>query len=334
MGKNSLIKSTTKKKSATDKKEKTKQAQKVSAGAKKTAAPKTDVKPRKNTVKTKKPVEKQPAGKVEATKTDIKKTKKTTAPAPAQQSPAAPIEKKPLPKEETPYPHTPASTDNIPPSASKPADPAEKMMYYGIAGFVLLMLIVVIASWMNTQHYYVKPGKDAVDIWQGKFAPKGVRHLISFPGLQLAEPIKDTYTAKEVFPIIYQYYLDKADNLLEVPGVPDFDGVKEYLHQSREYATTRVMKAIIKSRLDAINLMVLVYKADVAASKNNPEDLKAARGYLKEALSYQMDELEATRIKQKSEAVKLKLEGLNSEAAKTTEGNKDKKQPLQPDIKH
>ena len=168
------------------------------------------------------------------------------------------------------------------------------MLYYSVAGLAILVLIVVIASWMNTQHYYVKPGKDAVDIWQGKFAPKGTRHLISFPGLQVAEPIKDTYTAKEVFPIIYQCYLDKADDLLDVPGVPDFDGVKEYLNQSREYATTRVMKALIKSRLDAINLMVLLYKADVAASKDSPEDLKAAMGYLKEALSYQMDELEST----------------------------------------
>lgn len=324
MGKNSLIKSTTKKKSATDKKEKTKKAQKVSAGTKKTAAPKADAKPRKKTVKAKEPAKKQATTKVEATKTDTEKTKpKTAVPAPAQLPPKEPIEKKPLPKEETPYPHTPAYSDHIPPSATKPADPAEKMLYYGVAGLALLVLIVIIASWMNTQNYYVKPGKDAVDIWQGKFAPKGVRHLISFPGLKMAEPIKDTYTAKEVFPIIYQYYLDKADNLLEVPGVPDFDGVKEYLHQSQEYATTRVMKAIIKSRLDAINLMVLLYKADVAASKDSPKDLKAAKGYLKEALSYQMDELESTRIKKKAEAVDLKLERLNSAATKTAEGKKD-----------
>ena len=355
MGKNSLIKSTTKKKSATEKKEKTKQAQKVSAGAKKTAGPKSDVKPVKKTVKAKKPVKKRSAVKVETTKTDIKKAApkakaqapakqpaakvettetnikkaapKTTAPAPAQKPAKTPIEKKPLPKEETPYPHTPASTDHLPPSATKPADPADKMLYYGVAGFVLLVLIVVIASWMNTQHYYVKPGKDAVDIWQGKFAPKGARHLISFPGLKLAEPIKDTYTAKEVFPIIYQYYLDKADMLLDGPGVPDFDSVKAYLHQSQDYALTREMKGVIKNRLDAINLMVLLYKADVAASKNSPEDLKAARGYLKEALSYQVDELESTRIKQKAEAVKMKLERLNSAAAETAAGEKDKKQP-------
>ena len=325
MGKNSLIKSTTKKKPATEKKGTTKKAKKISAGAKKSAGPKKDVTPVEKTVQAKKPVKKQPAVKAEVTKTDIKKAApKAKAQVPTKQPVKVRIEKKPLAKEETPYPHTPASTDHLPPSATKPADPAEKMLYYGVAGFVLLVLIVVIASWMNTQHYYVKPGKDAVDIWQGKFAPKGARHLISFPGLKLAKPIKDTYTAKEVFPIIYQYYLDKADMLLDGPGVPDFDGVKAYLHKSQDYAVTREMKGVIKSRLDAINLMVLLYKADVAASKNSPEDLKAARGYLKEALSYQVDELESTRIKQKAEAVKMKLEGLNSAPTETTG---DKKQP-------
>jgi hypothetical protein len=278
------------------------------------------------TVQAKEPAKKQSAVKVETTKTDIKKAApKTTAQGPAQQPAKARIEKKPLPKDETPYPHTPASTDHMPPSATKPADPAEKMLYYGVAGFVLLVLIVVIASWMNTQHYYVKPGKDVVDIRQGKFAPKGTKHLISFPGLQLAEPIKDSYTAKEVFPIICQYYLDKADMLLEVPGMPDFDGVKEYLNKSLAYAATREMNTIIKSRLDAINLMVLLYKADVAASKNNLEALETARGYLKEALTYQVDDLESTRIKQKAEAVKMKLEGLNSAPAKTAGGEKAKK---------
>jgi colicin import membrane protein len=328
MGKNSLIKSTTKKKPATEKEDNTKQAQKISAGAKKSTRPKSSAKPVAKTAQAKKPAKKQSAVKVETTTTDKKKAaSKVTAQTPARQPAKAPIEKKPLPKEATPYPHTPASTDHIPPAATKPADPAEKMLYYGVAGFVLLVLIVVIASWMNTHHYYVKPGKNAVDIWQGKFAPKGARHLISFPGLKLAEPIKDTYAAKEIFPIIYQYYLDKADMLLEVPGVPDFDGVKAYLHKSQDYAATQEMKAVIKSRLDAINLMVLLYKADVAASKNSPEDLKAAMGYLKEALSFQMDELESTRIQQKADAVKMKLEGLNSAPAKTAEGDNDKKKP-------
>ncbi len=327
MGKSSLIKSTTKKKPATEKKEKTKQTQKVSAKAKKTTHPKSDVKPKKKVLKAKEPAKKKPAVKAKTTTTDIKKAApKATTQAPVKQPSKARIDEKPLPKKETPYSDTPASADHIPPSDTIPADPAEKMLYYGVAGFVLLVLMVIIASWMNTRHYYVKPREGAVDIRQGKFAPKGTKHLITFPGLQLAEPIKDTYAANEVFPVIYQYYLDKADMLLDGPGIPDFDGVKEYLNKSLAYATTRVMKTIIKSRLDAINLMVLLYKADVAAGKNNLEDLKTARGYLKEALGYQMDELESARIKQKVEAVGKKMEDLKAATAKAAEGEDNKEQ--------
>lgn len=328
MGKKSLIKSTTKKKPAAEKEDSTKQTQKASAGAKRTVSPKSNDKPVKKNAKAKKPAKKQPAVKAETTEAHTKKTTPTAkTQTPDPQVSTTPMEEKPSPVEDAAYSYTPASTEPMPPCATKSADPAEKMLYFGVAGFVLLVLIVVIASWMNTQHYYVKPGKEGVDIWQGKFAPKGARHLISFPGLKLAEPIQDTYTANEVFPIIYQYYLDKADMLLDVPGVPDFDGVKLHLHKSLDYATTKEMKTVVKSRLDAINIMVLLYKADVAASKNSPEDLQAARGFLKEALSYQVDELELTRIKQKDEAVKMKLERLNSATAETEAGDEDKKQP-------
>lgn len=327
MGKNSLIKSTTKKKPATEKEDKTQKAQKTSARAKKAAVPKSDAKPVKKPVKAQGPAKKKPVVKAEATAQTKKAAPKVKAQAPAKQPSETGIEKKPSPKEATFSPQTPASIDHMPPPGAKQADPADKMLYFGLAGFVFLVLIVVLASWMNTHRYYVKPGEGGVDIWQGKFAPKGARHLINFPGLQLAEPLKDSYSAKEVFPIIYQYYLDKADMLLDGPGVPDFDGVKKHLHQSQNYATTREMKEVIKSRLDAINLMVLLYKADVAASKNSPEDLKAAKDYLNEALSYQVDELELTRIKQKAEAVNQRLAELNAASTQTAADEEGKKQP-------
>lgn len=47
-------------------------------------------------------------------------------------------------------------------------------------------------------------------------------------------------------------------------------------------------------------------------------------GYLKEALTYQVDELESTRVKQKAEAVRTKLENLKSTPAKTAGGAEKK----------
>ncbi len=313
MGKDSLIKSTTTKKPAAEE-DKTQQVKKVSAKAEKTTPAKSELKPTKKRVAVKESAKKKRAEKTKTTSAGIsKKTPGVTVKAAVKKPPKTHTDAK-----------KPASTDPMPPPKKTPADPAEKMLYFGVAGLVILVLIVVIASWMNTKRYFVKSSDGAVSISQGKFAPKGAQHLISFPGLQLADPQKDTYTANEVFPIIYRYYLDKADMLLDVPGMPDFDGVKNYLNKSMAYATTREMKSVIKSRLDAISLMVLLYKADVAASKNSQKDLETAMGYLKEALTYQVDELESTRVKQKAEAVRTKLENLKSTPAKTAGGAEKK----------
>ena len=344
MGKDSLIKSTTKKKPATEKEDKAKQAQKVPAAAKedkakqtkktpakttKAATPKSTAKPKKKSVKTtvkaKESAPKKTPVKTKPTKA-VKKKPVPKAEAPAQKAVKTPIDKKPLSTAKTIIPDATASNDRVPPPEITSADPAEKMLYYGAAGIVILVLIVIIASWMNTQHYYIKSNEGAVDIWQGRFAPKGAERLMSVPGLQLTEPIKDTYTANEVFPLIYQFYLDKADTLLDVPGMPDFDGVKQYLDKSLIYATTREMKTTIKGRLDAINLLVLLFKADVAASKNSLEALETAMGYLKQALTYRMDDLESTRVKQKLETVRNKIKELKATAAEAAKAGEAKEQ--------
>ena len=188
-------------------------------------------------------------------------------------------------------------------------------MQFGLAGFALLVLLIVVASWMNTRDYYIKPGEGAIEIWQGKFAPLGEELLLSIPGVAAPEPLKASYTKKEVYPIFYQYYLDKADTLLEVPGMPDFEGVKSYLNTARTYAATSQMKTVVKSRLDAITRMVLLYKADVAASKDTPEDLHAAIKLYKEARGYAADDGEVARIKRKIEVVDQRLDKLKAAAA-------------------
>ena len=364
MGKESLIKSTTKQEPAAKPQEvhgqdtdgaaetqtpaQTKpktQARKSTAKAKKTAAKPKTTSPKKPPAKAKATTRKKAAVKAKATSTKkpaaASKTtaaskkrsapkakpaaktaadtppKKTTSPAeePKPVSKTAGIEKKAAPKQEPRSPETPPPADQLPPGEPPGGDPAERMMQFGLAGFVLLVLLVIVASWMNSQNYYIKPGEGAIEIWQGKFAPKGARLLMSFAGIAVPEPLKESYTKKEVYPIFYQYYLDKADTLLEVPGMPDFEGVKSYLNTAQNYAATAQMKTVVKSRLNAITRMVLLYKAEVAASKDTPEDLKTARRLYKEAREYAVDEGESARIKRKIEAVDRRLDKLKSAAA-------------------
>jgi len=345
MGKESLIKSTTKSETAreqdtqsaanihqsADSKTKTQAAQ-TTAASKKTAgkkpATKTKSTPRKKSpAKAKTAAAKKSA--VKAKKTARKKaptTSKSTVASkkstpPKAKTPTKPAsdgvakEKQAAPEKKAQIPETPIPAAQLPPSEPPPPDPANRMMQFGLAGFALLVLLVIIASWMNTQDYYIKPGEGAIEIWQGKFAPMGEQLLMSIPGIPAPEPLKESYSKKEVYPIFYQYYLDKADTLLEVPGMPDFEGVKTYLNTAQSYATTSQMEKVVKSRLNAITRMVLLYKAEVAASKDTPEDLKTAISLYKEARGYAVDDGEAARIKRKIEAVDRRLDKLKAATA-------------------
>jgi len=354
MGKESLIKSTTKKEPAAKKDHKPEQAKTAAPKMKTPAKPKSDAQPKKKAVTTKASVTKKPPVKKGATtrKKSPVKAKATTSQKvpvkkklPTKVKANVPAKKKPVPekkpaaksapraamkkeaqaavKQEIHTPEIPPPDTQLPPVEKQPADPANRMMLLGLAGFVFLVLLVIIASWMNTSNFYIKSSQGAIDIWQGKFAPKGARLLMSVPGVPLPEPAKDRYIKADVFPLIYQYYLDKADMLLEVPGMPDFEGVKSYLNKSQSYATSSEMKNVIKGRLNAISLMVLLYKAEVAGSKDSVEDLETARGLFKKALSYPMDEIESTRIKRKADTVNKRLDKLKA-AAKEEKATNDK----------
>ena len=78
----------------------------------------------------------------------------------------------------------------------------------------------------------------AVEIWKGKFAPMSQELFIILPGAEAPQSIKDVYLKKEAFPLIFNYYVNKADALLDLPGMPDFDGIKFYLNKAVAFGTT------------------------------------------------------------------------------------------------
>jgi hypothetical protein len=209
-------------------------------------------------------------------------------------------------------------------ACSRDTDPSEKFLKYGIAGFILLILLVIGASFINTSRFYIKPADGALEIWQGKFAPKGARLLISLPGTLYTDPIQDVYAKDDVFPLIFEYYIEKADTLLDVPGLPDFEGVRTYLNQALNYAVTDELAEAAKTRLDTLDLMVLLYKADVAASKDTVESLETTLDYLKQAAGFEMDALQKERIAQKTAAAAARLSALKAQAAAAAEKTAEK----------
>ena len=194
-------------------------------------------------------------------------------------------------------------------------DPMEKAMKYLAAAFAVLIALVIRTSMINKNKFYLHATDGALEIWQGRFAPMGEACLITLPGVQPPEIIKDIYSKAEAFPLIFNYYVEKADTLLTVPGLPDFEGIKRYLNKATAYATTPDANEAVFGRLNNIELMILLYKADVSASKPTLSDLNEAKGYLSEAKRLDIDDLKIDLIRQKMDAVDRQIAALKAKQA-------------------
>jgi colicin import membrane protein len=194
-----------------------------------------------------------------------------------------------------------------------PPDPMDKAMKYMAAVVAVLIALVVGSSMVNQGKYYIRSKAGALEIFQGIFAPMGEKLLISLPGVQPPATVKDVYSKTDVYPIIFNYYVEKADTLLKVPGLPDFQGIKTYIHKAMPYALTPKAKDIVYSHLNDIDLMILLYKADVAAGKDTLSDLNDAKEFLTEASRLDIDKLKLNLVHQKIDVVDKKIATLKAE---------------------
>ena len=159
---------------------------------------------------------------------------------------------------------------------AKDADPMDKTIKIAAGCLAFLILILIGASLCNTQKFYIKTVKNSIEIWQGRFSPKGEKKLVSLAGIKMPAKVQKVYSKKDVYPFIFSYFLDKADALLYAPGIPDFAGIKCYIDLAQPYATTQELRDAATLRLNSIAQTLLMYKADIATSRGNIADLESA----------------------------------------------------------
>jgi chemotaxis protein histidine kinase CheA len=221
------------------------------------------------------------------------------------------------------------------PTVSAPTEPpmnsALKMLIALVGGFFGLLII---ASAMNTNNYYLKSADNAVEIWQGKFSPTGEKLVMSVPGAVINEPIKSVYAKKEALVPAFDYYIGKAEALSKVRGVLDFDSIKSNLYKAIKFAPTMHYKKEAKTRLNQINFKFLVYKADVAAGKNTVEGCEAALKNLLKATPLGTDKaqkellnIKTVKINKTIAVLKAKIKALQP-AATTDKHAIDKRKRL------
>ncbi len=202
------------------------------------------------------------------------------------------------------------------PSVLEKADPMDRMIKIAYAGIALVFSILIIASSMNTGNYYIKEKAGSLEIRQGRFAPMGEKILILLPGVEAPAKAKDIYPKEEVYPLIFNYYVEKSDTLLDVRGIPDFSGIKAYLNKAIPYGTTDSLRKKAQNRLNSINLKLLHYKAEVAESKGGIDNLETAAKYLAESAAFDLNKDKARLIEKKIQGIQSRIELLKAKKLK------------------
>ncbi len=205
-----------------------------------------------------------------------------------------------------------AKKDASPPRQTVQSGFLRRSAFPGIAGLliVILMGLVIHASYRNADKYYLNFAAGALEIWQGTFSPRGKKRILIMPGVQKPVEIKAVYTRESVFPLAFNFYISKADALMAVTGMPDFSGIKSYLNRALTFATTEKQRQSARIRINQIDRMVLFYKADVAVTKGSRTDLKAALDYLDQAAGLNPAEIETELIQKKKTSILNLLETL------------------------
>lgn len=267
--------------------------------------------------------ESAPAPKVEAEPAPAPKVEAEPAPAPKVEPAPSASAAKPAPVTPEPTVSQPAEheayitlEDNDQNGGKEPMSLPVKIAIAAAVTFVFLLLAI---SYNNGSKYYIQPKENAIEIWKGCFSPKDTKLFMTLNDVQLSEPVKEIYTKAEVFPLILNFYIEKADSLLEAPGLPDFKEIKDYLHQAEEFIVTEEMEAAVTSRLNNIERMSLLYKADVAMSKNTEDSLESAINMLKEAAKITSSAAMSEEISQKIETAREQAASLKAAPEQSAE---------------
>ena len=118
---------------------------------------------------------------------------------------------------------------------------------------------------------------------------------------------------------MFHYYLQKADDVLDSQSLPDFRAINNYLNTASEFILTDQMQQAVLMRMNAIEQLTFLYKADIAINRGTPHSLELAIQYLNDAKGLTHDSAQRQVIEERLIWVRTQLKALTEE---TSDGQK------------
>ena len=222
---------------------------------------------------------------------------------------------KPTPPLKRIEPEQKVSVSYIAGKKRKPMDPQTTTMKLALGLFTLLVLSALGVSFSNSNTYTLVEKNGAVEVWKGKFAPLGKNLLLILADVELPGEMKTNGSKKMIFPFVVNYYLEKADGFLDTPGTPNFIEINSYLDKAIHYAVTPEQKGNVNLRMVTIQLMSLLYRAEVKVSEATPEGRQQALALLEEAKTIAIDVPQAELLDKKIADLNMQLTPSDPEAS-------------------
>lgn len=183
-----------------------------------------------------------------------------------------------------------------PPIDKDPPNTALRML---IGCLAVIFGLLLIASAMNSSNYYLKPTPAGLEIWRGKFSPKGKVLVETVPNVALSAPVESVYNRDQAMTVVFEYCMNQATRRSTVIGEPDFNAIAGLYEQAKKYATTPAQADLADTRLKTIKTQSLISAADKAVIKMTPRNIDKALALLNEAAGLATDRTQQQLIRVK-----------------------------------
>ncbi|MFW6011257.1 MAG: hypothetical protein ACOC8Q_01980 [Desulfosalsimonas sp.] len=204
-----------------------------------------------------------------------------------------------------------------PPGGENREPPISRGMLGLIIALVLIFALLIGASINNMGNYYLEQTNTGLEIWRGDFSPNGREKIVTLPGVKAPEPVKEQYTRKEAFALAFKYFMEKADEIAETQDLPNLALIRDNLEKAKKYAVTEKRKKQVNRRLDRIDFLTLLYKADVAAQKQTRQGYETALKVLQQAKKLELSDDDRQMFQLRIGRIQKELEALTQETGHT-----------------
>jgi colicin import membrane protein len=194
--------------------------------------------------------------------------------------------------------------------ASDQGDNMQKPIAIAGACFAAVLILIIGVSFSNMGNFEIKDHNGIIEIWKGRFAPIGSQKMMVLEGMTVTEEMLGASSRKDAYTLIFKSYIEKADALLETPGMPDYEAIRSRLNEAKSYAVTAELKSLVTTRLHKIEMITLLYKADILVGKGTLPNLKTAKKYLDKAARLKLGPSDESLVNQRLQWIESQIEGM------------------------